>query len=84
MEAQAFEFKKLKTAYDELVQTVQAAFGNMPTYCIEDKDFQKTLKPMQKPVQGQVSDPSQVQAMTGAKDFRQRLNQPVTADLSDI
>lgn len=84
LEAQAFEFKKLKTAYDELVAAVGQVMGDMGQYGIEDKDFMKGMKPMQKPVQGAVSDPSQVAAMTGAKDFRQRMNQPVTAQVDDL
>ena len=84
LEASAFEFKKLKTAYDELVAAVNQAMGDMGQYGIEDKDFMKGMKPMMKPVQGQVSDPSQVAAMTGANDFRQRLNQPITAQTDDL
>lgn len=67
LEAQAFEFKKLKAVYDELVQVM----GEMGQYGIEGKDFMKGMKPMQRPVQGQVSDPSQVAAMANPRQHFQ-------------
>lgn len=80
MQNQNFEFRKLKAAFDELVQTM----GGMGTYGIEDEKFQRTLQPMQKAVQGQVSDPSQLAALQKARDFRATLNNPVQADLSGL
>lgn len=88
LEAQAFEFKKLKAAYDELVATVTQSLGDLGQYGIEDKDFMKGMKPMQKPVQksiqGAVSDPSQVSSLTGVRNWRQGLNKPITAQTDDL
>lgn len=83
LEAQAFEFKKLKIAYDELVAAVQEVMGGLGSYGIEDKGFMKGMKPMQVP-QGSVSNQSTAQAMQAANQFRQKLNTPITPDLSDI
>lgn len=83
LEAQAFEFKKLKNAYDQLVAAVQEVLGGLGSYGIENKGFMKGMKPMSVP-QGTVSNQSTAQAMAGANQFRQKLNTPITPDLSDI
>ncbi len=85
LEAQAFEYKKLKTAYDELVKTVQEVFSGLGTYGIEDKGFLKGMKPMAAPQpQGQVSNPSQAAAMSAAQQFRQRMQTPINTSADDI
>jgi hypothetical protein len=88
LEAQAFEFKKLKTAYDELVKTVNEVFSKLGTYGIEDKGFMKgKMQPMAVPPhlqqQGQPSGASTAQAM-GQSAFRQRMQTPITPNVDDL
>lgn len=86
LQAQALEYNKLKTAYDALVKTVQAAFDGLGTYGIEDKGFMKgRMAPMAAPQQqGQVSNPSQAAAMGAAQQFRQRMQKPIDTSADDI
>ena len=75
LEAQAFEFQKLKKAYTDLVQVIQNALGDMGTYGVEDKGFMKgRLKPLASV--GQPSPSSTAAALQGAQDFRTRMSQP--------